>query len=616
MKKHPLTTISLAAALVLPTLPAPALGLPTLREAEYYLASPELGGRLTGSDGESSAAAFIARRLESAGVRPLPGLGSLIVPFEFTAGMNDAGTMLTVAHTERPGEAQTFTTNTQVQALSFSDSTEVSGPLVFAGYGIRTGDESSVKYDSFEGLDLKDKIVLILRYYPEDVGETTRTELRQRVSELRTKAQNARERGAKGLLVTAGPRGPQGSDIVAMTYDAAASGSGIAAASISTSAALELFRVAGRAPGELGQIQKRLDAGETNLNGLDLSKAVVTLTTKVSRERKAAHNILGYLPANDPASTTTNEYVAVGAHYDHLGDGKRVGNSLAHTSEQGQPHVGADDNASGVAAVLDIAERLSTATLRRPVLFGLWTGEEIGTLGSTDFVKNGPVKPKDIVAYVNLDMVGRAKDNKLTIMGVGSSSVWPRLVEQANAPTSFTVSGVQDPYVPSDASPFYVAGVPILNFFTGSHADYHRPTDTPDKINYPDLERVARVAAAAVKLTADLGAKPDYLKVERKGGLAGGGGGRANLRAYVGAIPDFSAEVKGVKFSGTIDGSPAATAGIREGDVVVELAGRRVTNIYEYMNVLEPLKAGQTVKVVVQRDGRDQELSITLGSRK
>lgn len=607
MKMYLIIITWLVLASAVPAEPARPGGDARAREAVGYLASPELKGRLTGSDGESSSAEYIVKRLKNAGVKPLPGNDSLVVPFQFTAASRDGGTSISI-----PG--RDFTSNGEVQALSFSDSVVASGPLVFAGYGIKTGEDAAFKYDSFDGLDLKDKVVLILRYYPENVSETSRTVFTQRISELRTKAQNIRERGAKAILVTAGPRYPAGSDIVPMTYDSAIAGSGIAAASIGTTVAAELLRAAGRTPEEFDEAQKRLDTGDVTGGRLELSTVTVTLAANVTRQHKAAHNILGYLPSTDPASTLTAEYIAIGAHYDHLGDGKQVGNSLARSAEQGRPHVGADDNASGVAAVLDLADALATETLKRPILIGLWTGEEIGVLGSNDFIRNGVVKPASIAAYFNFDMVGRSKDNKLTVLGVGSSTLWPRIVEQANATEGFTISSVKDPYVPSDASPFYIAGVPILNFFTGSHEDYHRPSDTADKINYKDLDRIVRVGERAVKQTANLDAKPDYVKVERTVGSKGGGA-RASLRAYIGGIPDFSAEVAGLKLGGVINGAPADKAGLKEGDIVVEVAGRKITNIYDYTNVLATLKAGVPAPFVVTRDGQRVALTVTPGTR-
>ena len=586
----------------------------SVRATVGYLASPKLGGRLTGTRDERKSTDYLVKKLKAAGVKPLPGRKDYLEPFEFTSGVNDAGTRLVLK--DAKGE-DTFTHSkgekTSIQALSFSDTSSVTGPVVFAGYGISTNQESGYAYDSFEGLELKDKIVVVFRYYPENLDQSKRLVLAARASELRTKAQNARDHGAKALLVTAGPAYPAGSEIVPLTFDSAVAGSGIVAASISTETATRLFAAAGHSKEEIETLQHRLDGGDPGAKGFDLAGVTVTLDTKLTRKRSTGHNVLGYLPATGASSS--DEWVGIGAHFDHLGDGKNVATSLAKSSEAGLPHVGADDNASGVAASLAAVEELRGAKLDRNVFVGFWSGEEIGLLGSTAFVKEHVVPTERIAAYINLDMVGRSKDGKLAVQGVGSSPDWAKLVEMANSKVGLTISTTNDPYTPSDSTAFYLANVPSVHLFTGSHADYHRPTDTPDKINYPDLARIARFAAGLTEAAANAPERVKYAKVERTS--AGRmGGTRSGVRVYTGTIPDYTAEAKGLLLSGTVEGSPASKAGLKEGDLITEFGGRQVTNIYDYMGVLEGVKAGEPVKVVYTRGGKTNNTTLIPGTRK
>ena len=218
-----------------------------------------------------------------------------------------------------------------------------------------------------------------------------------------------------------------------------------------------------------------------------------------------------------------------------------------------------------------------------------------------------------IVAYVNADMVGRLRENKLTLQGVGSSTIWKREIEKANVAAGFNVVLQDDPYLPTDVTSFYTHNVPVLNFFTGAHEDYHRPTDTAEKLNYEGLERIARFAKQVVLDLSNAPAKPDYAKVERSSGPAGG---RENLRAYLGTIPDYTTDVKGVKLSGVRGGSPAEKAGLKGGDVIVEFAGQKIANIYDYTYALDAVKIGQPVAIVVERDGQPVTITATPEARK
>ena len=264
--------------------------------------------------------------------------------------------------------------------------------------------------------------------------------------------------------------------------------------------------------------------------------------------------------------------------------------------EEGKVHPGADDNASGTAALLELAgaladesQRMNAVAFRRGVLFAAWSGEEVGLIGSTHFAEHPPLPLSNVVAYVNFDMVGRLRDNKLNLQGIGSSPAWRKLIEKRNVAAGFNLTLQEDPYLPTDTTPFYPKQVPVIAFFTGSHEEYHRPADKPDTLNYEGLERIAKFARALVTDLMNGAERPAYAKVEKKDG----GGGREQLRAYLGTIPDYAQEVAGVKLSGTRGGSPAEKAGLKGGDIIVEFAGQKIANIYDYTYAMDAVKIGR-----------------------
>jgi hypothetical protein len=576
------------------------------RQHVEMLASEKLDGRLTGTTGERLAADYIVSQLKAIGAQPLPGQTDYRLAFEFTAGSRDGGSRIAVA--PKNGAASGLVNGSSVRALSFSDNGEASGPVVFAGYGIVVPEGQDFGYDSYAGLDVKDKIVLVLRYFPEDADQKTKAIL-ARYADLRYKAMAARQHGAKAMLVVTGPRSPNAGELIPMSFDTALSGSGIVAASITGDVASALFATT---PGmTLERAQQALDSGNPHVAGFALGTDPVTIRTVVEREKQEGHNILAVLPATGPTGGVRKPWVALGAHYDHLGHG-RNGNSLARKEEAGQIHFGADDNASGSAAVLSMASALANQPRRRNVLISFWSGEEVGLIGSATFVAKPPVPLDQIAAYLNFDMVGRMQDNKLSVQAAGTSPMWAKLVEQANIAAGFDLRLQQDPYQPTDVATFNQAGVPSLNFFTGNHVDYHRPTDTADRINYEDLDRIVGLATNVARRLVDLDEPPQFTKVDQPTP----GGGRAGVRVFTGTIPDYTSEVKGLLLGGVIGGGPAEQAGLQKGDVIVEIAGQSITNIYDYTYALELLKIDRPVKVVYIRGGRRIETMLTPAARK
>ena len=578
--------------------PAPATASRTRPYVET-LASEKFAGREAGSSGERGAGDYIAAQLARLGAKPLPGRQDMFMSFDFTAGSRDGGSQMSMG-------TQRFTAPTDVVALSFSDDATVSAPVVFAGYGIVVPESQNFGYDSYATLDVKDKAVVVFRYFPEDADKETKSIL-ARYSELRYKALAARQRGAKAVLVVTGPRSPNAGQTVPITFDTALAGSGIPAASISGKAAAALF-----GSRSLESVQKEFDSGNPHAAGFALDGVTIELATKLVREKRTARNVVAYLPATSAVSGVEKPWILIGAHYDHLGLG-RNGNSLATGADAGKPHVGADDNASGSAAVLAVAEGVARQKVRRRhVAIALWSAEELGLIGSSAFVNTPPIPVNELAAYLNFDMVGRMQDNKLAVQATGSSATWASLVERANVAAGFNLTLQPDPYQPTDVATFNQASVPSLNFTTGAHLDYHKPSDTADKINYEDLDRIAEFAATIATRLIDSEQAPQFVKVEQSSQTVN----RTGVRVFTGTVPDYAADAKGLLLGGVIGGGPAEQAGLQKGDVIVEIAGQTIANIYDYTYALELLKIGEPVKVVYMRGSERRETTLTPGARK
>jgi Tol biopolymer transport system component len=591
----------------------PEISRTDLRIQVAYLASEKLAGRATGSEGAHLAADFIAEQLTLAGLKPAGTNNALFQSFEFNAGVRviTNANQLTVS---AESLAAVFAVEKDFRPLSFTANAEAEGEVVFAGYGLSVPGKAGEGYDSYTGINASNKIALVLRYAPEEVETKRRAEL-NRYAGLRYKAMLARDHGAKAVLFVTGPNSPNAGELAGLNFDSSLAGSGIVAASISSNVVSTLFAGSGR---DLGTLQSALDKENPHAeSGFTLPKVKLKIATAIEHLKKTDRNVVAVLPPGG-ASATPAEYVLVGAHYDHLGHGES-GGAMQRKGEENAIHPGADDNASGTAAVLELAAALAKERTDKPgnfqrgIIFALWSGEEIGLIGSSQFAERPLVALSNVAAYVNFDMVGRLRENKLILQGVGSSSAWRKLIEKRNVAAGFNLTLQEDPYLPTDTTAIYAKHVPVVNFFTGSHEDYHRPTDKPDTLNYDGLERITRFAHAIIADLAKGPERPDYLSVARSDS---GGGSRENLRAYLGTIPDYATEVAGVKLSGVRGGGPADKAGLKGGDVIVEFGGKKIVNIYDYTYAMDAVKIGQTVQVIVLRNGQRMELAVTPEARK
>lgn len=589
-----------------------------LRQHIEYLASDELEGRLTGTEGEIKATQYVADLFESLGLEPGGDDGTFFQPFEFTAGVAVGEDN---AMTLKIGDAEvTPKVEDDWRPVSFSQTGEIEErAIAFAGYGLEIPDgKGGESYSSYFHLDVKDKWVMVLRYVPDDVSKEQRDEM-QRHSRLRFKAAQARRKEAAGIIFVTGPNTEVNEELIPMRFDASLADSGIPSISITTEIAEKLVAQAGK---DLREIQTTLDTGEM-VQGFDIPDTKLKVEIDVDQEKRTGRNVLGILSAGQ-TGPHPNPAVVIGAHVDHLG-AKAGQGSRATEEEQDQIHYGADDNASGVAALIEIAEFLADQRerakleLTRDVVFAAWSGEELGLLGSSHFVRDLAKQALGdesaplgllISSYLNMDMIGRLAD-KLVLQGTGSSNYWEGVIERRNAPIGLPITIQPDTYLPTDATNFYLRKIPILSAFTGAHADYHTPRDTIDKINYEGTADIAKLMGLIVRELSIDKAGPKYVKVAPPKNR-----GARGFRVYLGTVPDYSqGEIKGVKLSGVADNGPAGKAGVKGGDVIVGLAGKNILNIYDYTDAMAGLKVGEETQIVIQR-GEDQlTLKLVPGSR-
>ena len=542
-----------------------------------YLADDALEGREVGTRGARCAADYIAAQfkaleLEGAG----PG-GSFFQAFEVQVGsMLGDGNSLSIAGQEMElGEDWT--------PFGFSAAGTVSGPLIYGGSGVsQPGSED----DRYAHLDLEGKIVVVEAADPHGSGANTMA------GDPHFKATVAAGRGAAGVIVLL-PEGQGLPDPVAEQRPAVK----IPAIAISGSMGQEI-RVAAE--------------------GAKSAELIASIEPRMVEAR----NVAATIPGADP--TLSREIFVLGAHFDHLGTGGD--GSLA--PDASAIHNGADDNASGTAALIEVARIIknSDQAPSRSVLFLAFTGEEKGLWGSGQYV-NEPLLPLDhTVAMMNMDMVGRLRENTLTVYGTGTAEEWPNLLEELNQTQDqpFVLASIPDGFGPSDHSSFYGAEIPVLMLFTNTHSEYHRPEDDWQTINQEGLERVSSFAADIVTEVAGTGTS-EVLTVTFVEGAGNPHGGAMpadqdapaspGYGAYMGTIPDMTPQDFGVRITGVREDSPAEKGGLRGGDTLVEFGGKEITDLYAYTYALREHKPGDEVVVVVLRDGERLSLNVVLGSR-
>ncbi len=484
-----LAAVGLLAA---PPVPAPAPEPPEaarrIRADVETLTSEALAGRRAGSPGGEATVRLLAGSFRKAGLLPAGDAGSYFQTFEYVDGV-DVGGKTSLATAAGVPAGRRWQAGSHFRPLAFTAAGEAEGEVVFAGYGISAPE---LGWDDYAGLDVKGKILLALRYSPD--GDDPRSPFAP-LTALRAKAATARERGAAAILFATGPR-TKGvrNELAPLRNEASFRDAGILAVSVTRPVADGLFPT----PGGLDLLQRRMDEARLPASA-PIPGARVSLVLDVTPRTARASNVVGILPGFD--RTTNTEVVVVGAHWDHLGTG-----ALASLDPEGagKLHPGADDNASGVAALLELARSFGPRRreLKRSLLFVSFGAEELGTLGSLHFVQHPPVPVDRIVAMVNLDMVGRLRSGRLEVHGLGTSPGWKPLLERTGRPPGVTPVLLDGGLGPSDAMPFAAASRPALYLFTGMHSDYHRPSDTAATLNYEGIAAVDAFLAPVLTILA------------------------------------------------------------------------------------------------------------------
>jgi hypothetical protein len=635
-----------------------------LAESIGYLASDELEGRGLATQGLKKAAEHIAGEFNRLGLKTDLFNGEpfqkfpVVVRSELGPVENNVAALVTSGAEGKEEKRTDLKIGQQIQPLAIGGSAKFDLPLVFVGYGITAPD---MGYDDYANLDVRGKAVLVLRKEPQqtdphskfsgsaasphatfmrklanayehgaeavvfvnDHGELSKqaaaaerewsravqrlTEaheaLRKLENPMSDEAQTARARiielaeqiAAKGKLLA-----PQIDQV--LEFSAAGSESTHLKTPVFF-AARDVFDalVKEKLGDDLATIERKIDEDLTPRSA-ELSGVRLAGETQVIQEQAEIMNVAALLPGEGPRA---DETIVLGAHYDHLGRGES--GTLAPWTKD--IHNGADDNASGVAALLETARRLAASKEKpgRSILFVAFTGEERGLLGSAQFVREPPLPLERIVAMVNMDMVGRLNEEKLVVYGTGTATEFDPLIDELGKQYGFTITKEPGGFGPSDHSSFYAKKIPVLHLFTGTHSDYHRPSDDSEKINVPGMRRVTEMVVDTVSRIAAAEGRPTYLQT---GGprMAGGGGDRP----YFGSIPDFSQQTDGYALQGVADDSPASRGGLKAGDVIIKLGDSRIGGLEDFDSALRKFKPHDKVPVVVRRDEKEVTLTVEL----
>jgi aminopeptidase YwaD len=649
-----------------------------LRQMITYLASDALEGRRTGTQGAVDAANYIAGEFERFGLKPGMQLtrgartraearSRYLQPFPFVSKVELGQNNLFFVNPGRADDMMQFRVREDWMPLGFSTNGSIRhAEVVFAGYGISS---AQMKYDDYAVSNAKDRVAIVFAGTPD--GDNPHGQFAQ-AGQIRFKAAAARAAGARALLIIANEENLKDDRLAQLSYDNAGE-AGIPVIVVSRKLGRRLLWMPDpemtledfeKLAADVRLVEKAeakpavspdptiLRRGEYTFSPRVFRTASdnqrLDFTTVVNRRESPSFNIVGILPGSDPQ--LKNEAIVIGAHYDHLG----LGGEGSLAARTGDIHHGADDNASGTAGMLELARMFSSQRVkpRRTMVFIAFSGEEEGLIGSSYYVNHPVVPLANTVAMINMDMIGRLKDKKLIVGGVGTAQEWRSMIDSGNVVQSATVAvnapGVgtanvsvnlpsvplavgangrpvvtvdparqfaltmnEDGYGPSDHSSFYSKQVPVLFFWTGTHEDYHKPSDTSDKINYEGEARIVSFVANIVREIDRSDKRPTYAVAKSDSqGRTGG------FRVYLGTIPNYGDTTDGLKLDGVRDDSPAAKAGLKAGDRIVKLAGHDVKNVYDYTYALGEMKAGQEYEVVLVRDGQQLTLRITPEARK
>ena len=559
-----------------------------LKSHVRYLASDRLQGRFPGTNGDRKAAEYIRNQFKNSSLTLLgdAGFQYFDIITDVSLGHNNSLTI----------DQINFSVGIDFVPLSFSQNITLTAPIIFVGFGFDFQNDS-LSWNDYSDIDVARKWVLILRGSPD--GNNPHGGFSEH-SSLRKKVMIAKDHSVAGVIFTSGSKFDESDALIPLRYDQSQINVSIPVIHVKREVADLLLYKSG---GSLVSLENTVIQMKEKFKSIELKKNV-SVSTTVKHKTVQTQNIVGVLPGID--EQLKNEYVVMGAHYDHLGFGGE--HSGSRRPDHYEIHNGADDNASGVSIMMELAELFShNNSNKRTLVFVGFGAEEMGLLGSKHFVKSGIVENDNIQIMLNMDMVGRLdrKENKISIGGTHTAVSLESEIENIVSKTSLKYSFSPEGYGPSDHSSFYVNDTPVLFFFTGAHNDYHTPDDDAEKINYKGM----KVLSQLIYSIADYFSNMDKRLVFREAGPKKQEE-RQRFKVTLGIMPDYTySATRGLRIDAVLNNKPASIAGLEDGDIIIKMNGNSVDDIYEYMHRLSEFNPGDEVKVKVVR-GKEEKTVI------
>ena len=553
-----------------------------------YLASDELEGRFPGTRGDLLAAKYIKNEFKKNNLVMLDKNGFQY--FDFIAGIElGENNILKFKNSN-------YLVNKNFVPLSFGKSTQIEKEIIFAGYGL-TIDEDTLEWNDYKEIDASNKWVMILRGSPD--GNNPHSNYYTHTS-LRKKAINAKDNNAAGVIFVSGKEFDSEDNLINLNYEQSQQDIGIPVIHIKRNVADEILKSKKLT---IEELEKTINSKLNNFYAFKVEEKL-NVQTDIKIINKSTQNVIGLIEGND--EELKDEYIVIGAHYDHIGYGGE--GSGSRRPYLNQIHNGADDNASGVSILIELSKYFSKHKNRRSILFIAFGAEELGLIGSKYFVNSNIIPMEKIQIMINMDMVGRLNDEQ--IINVSGTNTAIGLEDQlANIITNFGIKSTfsSNGYGPSDHSNFYINDVPVLFFFTGGHNDYHTPNDDYQKLNYSGMKIIQNLLASTIN-SFDTSKKLEFQesgpKEPRK---------TARFKVTLGIMPDYVFnKVKGLRIDAVIPNKPAEKAGLQNGDIIIKMLNKPVNDIYEYMHRLSECKSGDTIDVMILRNNQEIIYKVTL----
>jgi hypothetical protein len=592
--------------------------LERMRKDIFFLASPECEGRGVETKGIEKAADYIAEEFKQAGLKPAMKNGSYFQPFAITESVK-LGAPNKVVLSGPSGIKKELELRKDYNPMGFSPTSKATGELVFVGYGITAPE---LKYDDYAGMDVAGRVVVMVRRAPRYGQNGDKKFDASQHASFTAKIDNAVAHKAVGIIIVNDAGSAETNDTIEQFANHAVGTTPAPFPVLFFKREMLDKIVAGGPIKSIGDIETLIDK-DLKPRSFELPGWKVDAEVTVSRSDLKAKNIVGVLEGSGPLA---DETVVLGAHYDHVGYG--YFGSLGGRAAQGKIHFGADDNGSGTTTLMELARRYGAMKDRqgRRLVFIAFSGEERGLLGSVYYCKEPLFPLEKTVAMINMDMVGRTKPvqadwlgiapfkDRLVVYGTGTAEGFAKLVDEVGGKSEFKISTLATGTGPSDHDSFYRKKVPVLFLYTGTHNEYHRPTDVPEKINVPGMKKVADLVQVLADHLTTIEARPKYQvtrdrwidPTESRSSSSGTPGPRLGIRPG-----NYESEDGGVLVDGVTPGGAAEKGGVMDGDVIVEIGGKPVKNIGGYMTAMGAQKAGTPVDVVVQRKGQKVTLKLT-----